>query len=123
MPRAEVSINTTPLIDVLLVLLVLIILTLPRSTHKIALELPNGVPRVAPIVTRVDVDFDGRVYWNGTLVPDDRRLEQWFSQVADSRNVVSIGPDRLVRYERLAQVLAAAQRSHVRNIAVVPVSD
>lgn len=122
MSRAVPSINTTPLIDVLLVLLILLIMTLPRSTHRIALDLPVGPPSgPPPAVTDVEVDFDGRVFWNGSPVKDDERLQQWFSEAAAAAGVVRILPDRHVRYERVAQVLASAQRAHVSHLALAPV--
>jgi biopolymer transport protein ExbD len=121
---AAPTINTTPLIDVLLVLLVLLIMTLPRSTHHVTLDLPQrpGEQRPPP-VTNVEVDFDGRVFWNGSSVPDEQHLEQWFRQVAQTPTLVRIGPDRHVRYERVAQVLASAQRAHVTRLALTPVTD
>ena len=118
------EINTTPLIDVLLVLLVLLIMTLPHSTHRVSLDLPSGpASRTPPLVTNVDVDFDGRVFWNGSPVDDDRRLEQQFSDAATARGIVRIEPDRHVRYERVAQVLAFAQRAHVTRLALTPVEN
>jgi biopolymer transport protein ExbD len=124
MSQAVPEINTTPLIDVLLVLLILLVITLPRMTHRIALELPVGEPKgPPPAVTNVEVDFDGQVYWNGVSVSDDQRLEQWFSQAATSPGLVRILPDRHVRYERVAQVLASARRAHVTHLAVAPVSN
>jgi biopolymer transport protein ExbD len=122
--RAVPEINTTPLIDVLLVLLILLVVTLPHSTHKVSLELPVGPKTHTPVaLTDVEVDFDGRVYWNGKPVSDDEHLAQWFSQAADAPGVVRILPDRHVRYERVAQVLASAQRARVTRLALVPVMD
>jgi biopolymer transport protein ExbD len=124
MSQSIPEINTTPLIDVLLVLLVLMVITLPRMTHHIAMELPAGhSASQPPPVTNVEVDFDGRVFWNGAPVSDDRQLEQWFSAIAGTANAVRILPDRRARYERVAQVLACAQRAHVSQLAVAPVSD
>jgi biopolymer transport protein ExbD len=69
----------------------------------------------------VEVDFDGRVFWNGSPVTDDRRLEQWFGEAAATAGVVRILPDRRVRYERVAQILASAQRARVTHLALAPV--
>jgi biopolymer transport protein ExbD len=122
--RAAPEINTTPLIDVLLVLLILLVVTLPRSTHKVSLDLPGGAHAREPVPqTDVEVDFDGRVFWNGTPVSDDERLAQWFSQAATAPGVIRILPDRHVRYERVVQVLASAQRAHVTRLALAPVVD
>jgi biopolymer transport protein ExbD len=69
MSRPAPEINTTPLIDVLLVLLVLLVITLPHSTHRVSLDLPSGPASHTPaLVTYVEVDFDGRVFWNGSPV-------------------------------------------------------
>jgi biopolymer transport protein ExbD len=121
--RRPPEINTTPLIDVLLVLLILLVVTLPRSTHKVSLDLPAGAPRAPLPQTDVEVDFDGHVFWNGTPVSDDERLAQWFSEAAAAPGVIRILPDRHVRYERVAQVLASAQRAHVTRLALAPVVD
>ena len=124
MSRSVPEINTTPLIDVLLVLLVLLVITLPHSTHRISLDLPVGPASHTPVlVTNVEVDFDGRVYWNGSPVDDDRRLEQQFSDAATAPGIVRIEPDRHVRYERVAQVLASAQRAHVTHLSLAPVAN
>jgi biopolymer transport protein ExbD len=122
--RAAPEINTTPLIDVLLVLLVLLVVTLPRATHRVSLDFPGGPRAHTPSPqTDVEVDFDGHVFWNGTPVSDDERLAQWFSQAAAAPGVVRILPDRHVRYERVAQVLASAQRARVTRLALAPVDD
>jgi biopolymer transport protein ExbD len=124
MSRSAPEINTTPLIDVLLVLLILLVVTLPRSTHRVTLDLPSGPPSHKPVpVTNVEVDFDGRVFWNGSPVSDDHRLELWFDAAAHTPGVIQIEPDRHVRYERVAQVLASAQRAHVTHLALVPVTN
>jgi biopolymer transport protein ExbD len=125
MPRAVPEINTTPLIDVLLVLLILLIVTLPRTTHRITLDLPSGPPRAqAPVpVTDVEIDFDGQVFWNGSPVSDDGLLAQRFGAAATTPGIVRIEADRHVRYERVAQVLASAQRAHVTHLALVPVTN
>jgi biopolymer transport protein ExbD len=122
--HAAPEINTTPLIDVLLVLLILLVVTLPRAAHRVSLDLPGGPSAHAPVPqTDVEVDFDGRVFWNGTPVSDDERLAQWFSQAAAAPGVVRILPDRHVRYERVAQVLASAQRARVTRLALAPIAD
>src|SRR5689334_20387545 len=69
-----VDINTTPLIDVMLVLLIMLIITIPIQTHAVKLDMPIGPatpPAVEPVVVTIDVDFDESVYWNGTRVSDD----------------------------------------------------
>src|SRR5437660_7713896 len=69
-----VEMNTTPLIDVMLVLLIMLIITIPIQTHAVKLDMPIGPatpPAVEPVVVTIDVDFDESVYWNGTRVSDD----------------------------------------------------
>jgi biopolymer transport protein ExbD len=124
MSRPVPEINTTPLIDVLLVLLVLLVITLPHSTHRVSLDLPAGPASHTPaLVTNVEVDFDGRVFWNGSPVDNDQRLEQQFREASAAPGTVRIEPDRHVRYERVAQVLASAQRAHVTRLALTPVGN
>jgi biopolymer transport protein ExbD len=118
------TINTTPLIDVLLVLLVLLIMTLPRSTHRIALDLPSGsASTTPPPITEVEVDFDGRVFWNGAPMTDDAQLEREFRALTGTLTLVRVTPDRHVHFERVAQILASAQRAHVVRLALSPVTD
>ena len=79
------DINTTPLIDVMLVLLVMLIITIPIQTHAVKLNMPTGTPppqHKEPVVVTVDVDFDGTVYWNGETIPSHDVLEQKLRQVA-----------------------------------------
>ena len=124
MGQSVPEINTTPLIDVLLLLLVLLVITLPHSTHRVSLDLPAGpASHTLALVTNVEVDFDGRVFWNGSPVDDDRRLEQQFSEASTAPGIVRIEPDRRVRYERVAQVLASAQRAHVTHLSLAPVAN
>jgi biopolymer transport protein ExbD len=123
MSQSGPSINTTPLIDVLLVLLVLLVITLPRSTHRISLDLPVHGSSNSAQRTDVDIDFDGRVFWNGSPVADDLLLERRFAEAAIAGTLIRVLPDRLVRYERVAQVLASAQRARVTHLAVAEISD
>jgi biopolymer transport protein ExbD len=119
------ELNVTPLIDVLLVLVVMLIITVPIATHAVKLDLPAGVAKAPdrPVVD-VDIDFDGRVFWNGTAARDDQELERWFASASHEMQqpIIKVWPERRARYERVAQVLAAAQRAHVANIALAPVA-
>ena len=78
-PEVMVDINTTPLIDVMLVLLIMLIITIPIQTHAVKLNMPVGnppPPTVPPEVILVEVDFDGTIIWSGDTVrrpPDARR--------------------------------------------------
>jgi biopolymer transport protein ExbD len=124
MSHLNADLNATPLIDVFLVLLVMLIITVPLATHKISMDLPGIDPGSQPAVQSVDIDidFDDRVFWNGMAVANDADLMQRFKTV--SRAVpVKVWPDSRARYERVAQVLAAAQRAHVTKLSLSPVGD
>jgi biopolymer transport protein ExbD len=125
MTRPVLEMNTTPLIDVLLVLLVLLILTLPRMTHRVALDLPSGRGIRPSPPTLIEIDFDGRVFWNGAPIETDERLSRAFQQIALDPDAppLEIHPDRHTRYERVAQVLATAQRARVTRIGLTPQSE
>jgi biopolymer transport protein ExbD len=118
------DINTTPLIDVMLVLLVMLIITIPIQTHAVKLNMPNGAPppkQKDPVVVQIDVDFDGTVYWNGVVVPDRATLESKLSQVAaePDQDEVHLRPNKLVTYDHVAAVMASAQRLGVTKIGLV----
>jgi biopolymer transport protein ExbD len=124
---AEPQMNATPLIDVLLVLLVMLIFTLPIATQSVKLNLPQGarllpLPSLRPVIA-VHIDFDGQLYWNGESVPDRQALERKFLEIGASALPprVKVVPDKRVRYETVAQVLAAAQRSRVALLEVAPI--
>src|ERR1700675_565231 len=84
-PEVMVDINTTPLIDVMLVLLVMLIITIPIQTHAVKLNMPVGnppPPPTPPEVVTIEVDFDGTVLWNGDTVSDRPTLEARFRGAA-----------------------------------------
>ena len=125
-PEVVVDVNTTPLIDVMLVLLVMLIITIPIQTHAVKLDMPqaNSPPSDAPPPPAVDleIDFDGTILWNG--VPMDRgALEANFRREgqADAANQSEfhIRPNKLVEYKYVAGVLASAQRNGVTKIGIV----
>ncbi len=115
------EINTTPLIDVMLVLLVTLIVSLPLVTHAVRIELPAATPAdrsAPPPVVSIDIDADGTVVWEGNSVKGPAQLEQFLAgiAVADPQPEVQLHPDRRTRYDVVAQVLAAAQRHHLKRI-------
>jgi biopolymer transport protein ExbD len=124
-PDVVVDVNTTPLIDVMLVLLVMLIITIPIQTHAVKLDMPqaNPPPTDAPPPPAVDleIDFDGTVLWNGE--PMDRRtLEANFrreAQAGDNQSEFHIRPNKLVEYKYVAAVLASAQRLGVTKVGIV----
>jgi biopolymer transport protein ExbD len=118
------DINTTPLIDVMLVLIIMLIITIPIQTHAVKMNMPVG-PSAAqpkpPDIVRVDIDFDGTIGWNGTIVPDRTDLENRLAQVAalPDQPEVHLRPNKLVSYKVVAMVMASAQRLGVTKIGLV----
>ena len=122
----QFQLNATPLMDVLLVLLIFLVLTLPASTHLTRLDLAVGRNAGrAPDLIQIDIDADGQVYWNGVPAQNDGQLEQWLAGAAEQlpAPVLRLSPDRHARYARVLEVLAAAQRQHVARLAMSPTPD
>ena len=122
---AEPALNATPLIDVLLVLLVLLIFTVPIATHAVKLNLPQGPAGPPPPAVHMEILYGGDIYWNGQLVASVEQLAPRLRALAQRDNpaVLKVMPEKRAPYERVAQVLAAAQRSRVEKLTVTPVSD
>jgi biopolymer transport protein ExbD len=124
------DINTTPLIDVMLVLLIMLILTLPVMNHAVKLDMPNPnvhnpPPPVPPVVHDLEIYSDGTIVWDGNTVPDLRTLEGYFQTEADKepQPEIHLRPDRRARYDVVAKVLAAAQRNHMKRIGFTNVAE
>ena len=118
---AEPQINATPLIDVMLVLLVILIMTLPIATHAVKLNLPQGLAATPPPVIRLEISALGDMYWNNDRVESvEAMLPRLAALARQNTTVLRVVPDKRARYERVAQVLAAAQRSHVKLLSVAP---
>jgi biopolymer transport protein ExbD len=118
------EVNMTPLIDVMLVLIVTLIMTLPIQTHAVKLDMPPPTdqppPPVLPEVINLDIDFDDTVYWDGNKV-DLSQLEGYFRQEAkkDPQPEIHLRPDKRSHYDTTAKVLAVAQRNHMQKIGFV----
>ena len=116
-----VDINTTPLIDVMLVLLTLLILTLPIQTHAVKLDMPRPntpPPTTEPTVVALGIDFDGSITWNGDKV-DRATLDTKLLEAANTKPEapeIQIDPNRLAKYDAVAMVLADAQHLGVNHI-------
>ncbi len=112
--------NTTPLIDVMLVLLILLIVTLPIQTHAVKLDMSPGKQARKLPADIVSIDFDGTAEWNGVAV-DHATLDTYLSQAAarpDQREIHVVA-DRGTHYDAVAKVLADAQRLGVKRIGIV----
>ena len=122
--HAEPSMNTTPLIDVLLVLLVMLIITIPIQLHSVNMDLPAGVPppdALEPVVVRLEVSSGNQLQWNGELVQDRAALESRFMLAAQEQvqPEIHVHADPKTKYETVAAVLTAAQRQGLLKIGVV----
>ena len=119
----EPQMNATPLIDVMLVLLVILIMTLPVATHAVKLNLPQGQSGAPPLPqVRVEISALGDLYWNNDRVESvEAMLPRLIALGRESRSTeLRVVPDKRVPYEQVAKVLAAAQRSHVKLMSVSP---
>jgi biopolymer transport protein ExbD len=118
------EINTTPLIDVMLVLLIMIIMTIPIQTHAVKLDLPqsqnNTPPPVDPVKNKVVVTPQGQVLWNGVPV-NLVTLRQYLDLTTTMRPVpeLHLQPDPQARYELVDEVLAVAKRAQVTAMGFV----
>ena len=123
-PEVMVDINTTPLIDVMLVLLIMLIITIPIQTHAVKLNMPVGNPPPPPTpaeVVTIEVDFGGTVLWNGDTVPDHPTLETRFRGAAAQQiqPEFHLRPNKLVTYKHVASVMASAQRNGITKIGLI----
>ena len=123
-PDVMIDINTTPLIDVMLVLLVMLIITIPIQLHSVNLNMPTGnppPPLVLPEVVKLDIDDQSRVYWNGEVVDDRATLESKMSASAQEQvqPEVHLRPDKQAKYAVVAGVMASAQRLGLTKIGIV----
>ena len=123
-PEVSSGMNITPLIDVLLVLLVMLIITIPIQLHSMNMELPVGLappPVTEPLVVKIDVDASSRIFWNGEPLADRASLEQRLLQAARQAEQpeIHVQPERATAYDTVAAILASAQRLGLQKIGVV----
>lgn len=120
------DINTTPLIDVMLVLLIMFIITIPIQTHAVKLDLPVDDPTnvtrppILPVKNKVVIDPAGTVYWNGAPV-DAVTLRQYLDITTTMTPVpeLHLQPDPNARYEVVDEVLAITKRANVTAMGFV----
>lgn len=121
------EINTTPLVDVMLVLLVIFMITAPLFTHAVHIDLPQA--SAAPLqeqreAVRLALNADGDLYWNDRLIGEEE-FEQRLRETAllQPQPQLHLRADRTTRYERLAEVMAAAQNAGIVHIGFVTLPD
>ncbi len=115
-----IEMNMTPLIDVMLVLLTLLIITLPIQTHAVKLDMPSTTTKPSvfkPEIVNLSVDFDGTILWNGSPI-DRATLDSYFTDAStkDPQPEIHLNPNKLAKYDVVAKVLADAQRLGVKKI-------
>ena len=123
-PEVMMDINTTPLIDVMLVLIIMLIITIPVQLHSVNLNMPTGTPPPPlkdPVVVTIDVDFDGTILWNGEALPTRNALQAKLHEAASlpDQPEVHVRPNKLVEYKYVAEVLAESQRLGITKLGMV----
>lgn len=124
-----IEVNTTPLIDVMLCLLIILIFSVPVMTHAIKMDMPQlpsqRLDIVKPDPIDLEIDYDGTIVWNGNVVPNFDALEGYFRAAAaqQMQPELHLRPDRRAKYDVVAKVLAAAQRNRLEHMGFVNTSD
>jgi biopolymer transport protein ExbD len=123
-PEPIMDINTTPLIDVMLVLLVMLIITIPIQLHAVNLNMPVGTPPPSdtkPEVVKIDIDEHSVVYWNGLPVPSREALVSQMDLAAHQQvqPEVHIRPSKSSRYNTFAEVMVSANQAGLQKLGVI----
>ena len=122
-PDVMVDMNTTPLIDVMLVLIIMLIITIPVQLHAVNLNMPQGSPPplVKPEVVTLDIEASGALRWNGEVVADRVALEARLKAAAaqSDQPELHLRANKAVDYGVVAMVLASAQRLGVTKLGMV----
>ena len=123
-PEVMVDINTTPLIDVMLVLLIMLIITIPIQLHAVNLNLPVGTPPasdVQPEIVKIDIDADSAVFWQGLRVADMAELEHKLAGLAEMPTPpdIHLRPNKAARYAVVVAVLADTKRLGLTKIGII----
>jgi biopolymer transport protein ExbD len=119
------EINTTPLIDVMLVLLIMLIVTLPPQRHAVKLDTPLPCPDCIPLddlpkPVTISVAFDGRISWNGAPVQREELRQRLAAEAGKPMQAeIHIHPDGSAAYGNVAHVMATAQREGIRKMGVI----
>lgn len=118
-PEPISALNTTPLIDVLLVLLIMLIVTIPAATHKLPVDLPSGPPKTAlDLPHRLDITASGVLAWDGRPIAD-AELPALLASVVAANGELQFKPDEAARYERFSGVLNTVKRAGVTRLGFV----
>ena len=123
-PEVMMDINTTPLIDVMLVLLIMLIITIPAQLHSVNLDMPvntSAAKKVDPVVIKIDVDARSVVNWNGKPISSRAELEQKLTEAAaqQPQPELHIRSHAKAKYEAVMAVMANAQRIGLTKLGIV----
>jgi biopolymer transport protein ExbD len=123
-PELMMDINTTPLIDVMLVLLIMLIITIPAQLHSVNLDVPVNISqpkKVDPVVIKIDVDANSVVNWNGKAITRRAELEQKLTEAAalQPQPELHIRSHGKAKYAAVAGVMASAQRLGLTKLGIV----
>ncbi len=119
------DVNMTPLIDVMLVLIIMFIITIPMPNNAININLPNGAPppqsnEKPPEIINLKLDAQGKIFWNDQPVENKQALESLLMTVAkkSEQDQIKLQPDRMTEYKQVAMVMAMAQRLNITKIGI-----
>ena len=119
-----VDMNTTPLIDVMLVLLIMFIITIPIQLHSVNMNMPpasNVKPPVEPEIVKIDINEASQIFWNGALVADRNELQAKMVAAAalPIQPEIHLRPNKLAKYAIVAYVMAATQRAGLVKMGIL----
>jgi biopolymer transport protein ExbD len=123
-PEVLVEMNTTPLIDVMLVLLIMFIITIPVQLHSVEMNMPppsSVKPPVEPEILKIDIDENSAVYMNGVVVPNQQEFEYKLSLLAkqEVQPEIHLRPNKAAKYEIVARVMATVQRMGLTKMGIL----
>jgi biopolymer transport protein ExbD len=123
-PEVMSEINTTPLIDVMLVLLIMLIITIPAQLHSINLDMASGKPPVdqkKPNIVHIEIDASNTVFWDGKLLEDTKALQTKLEQakLQNPEPELHIHAQAQTKYKAVASVMANAQRQGLSKLGIV----
>ncbi len=123
-PEVMIEMNTTPLIDVMLVLLIMLIITIPAQLHAVNLDMPlptNAPKKADPVVIKIDVDANSVINWNGKPIADRAELDLRLTEAVamQPQPELHIRSHAKAKYEAAAAVMASAQRKGLTKLGIV----
>ncbi|NDF45572.1 MAG: biopolymer transporter ExbD [Betaproteobacteria bacterium] len=123
-PEVMMEINTTPLIDVMLVLLIMLIITIPAQLHSVNLDLPVAAPptkKVEPVVIKIEVDANNQIAWNGKALASREELQSKLQDASqrEPQPELHVRSHAKAKYETTMAVMANAQRLGLKKLGIV----